>query len=91
MSTHHSLLLIVRFISDTTVDRLGNTWSVRFSYGWSFVLFGTTATFLRFVSLFIADIAIFFEALIFVFLGLAFVPWDNLLSLQAFESRHFSF
>jgi len=45
------------------------------------VLFGTTATFIRLVSLLIADIASSFEALVLSFLVLVFVPRGSLLSL----------
>ena len=55
------------------------------------VLFGTTATFIRLVSLFIADVASFLEALVLTFLVLAFISQGSLLSLQTLESRRFPF
>ena len=54
------------------------------------VLFETTTTFIRFVSLFIADVASSFEALVLPFLALAFIPQGSFLLLQAFKSRRFS-
>ena len=53
------------------------------------VLFGTTAIFIRLVSLFIADVVSSLEALVLSFFILAFVPLGSLLPLQAFENRRF--
>ena len=53
------------------------------------VLFGMTATFIRLMSLFIADVASFLETLVLAFLVLAFIPLGSLLPLQAFRSRRF--
>ena len=39
------------------------------------VLFGTTATFIRLMPLFFADVASSLEALILAFLVIVFVPW----------------
>ena len=44
------------------------------------VLFKVTVTFICLVSLLIADIANFFEALVLAFLVLGFIPWGSLLS-----------
>ena len=55
------------------------------------ILFGTTAIFIRLVSLSVADVGSSFEALVLTFLVLTFVPVGSLLPLQAFESRRFLF
>ena len=66
MSTHQSLLLVVRFTSDATAERLGDAWSVRFAPWMALlVLFETAATFIRLMP----------------FLDLAFVPLGSLLPL----------
>ena len=54
------------------------------------VLFGTTATLIRLMSPFVADIVSSLEALVLAFFVLAFVPLGSLFSLQAFGSRRFS-
>ena len=49
------------------------------------VIFGTTETIIRFVSFFVADVASSLEALVLVFLVLAYLPLGNLLSLRPLE------
>ena len=46
-------------------------------------------TFIRLVSLFVANVTSPLEVIILAFLVLIFVPLDSLLSLQVFESRRF--
>ena len=46
-----------------------------------FILFGTTATFICLVSLFVADVVSFLEAHVLAFLDLVFVPLGSLLPL----------
>ena len=53
------------------------------------VLFGMTATFIRLMSLFVADVASSLETLVLAFLVLISVPLGILLSLQDFGSRRF--
>ena len=86
---HQSLLLVVRFNSDTTVDKLGDTWSIIWSCGWSSFFLGTTVTFIRFTSLFVAYVVSFLDALVLTFLVLTFVPRGSLLPPQVLRSRRF--
>jgi len=53
------------------------------------ILFGTTVTFIRLVSLFLADIASSLEAIVLAFWVLAFAPRSSFLPLQAFRTRRF--
>ena len=70
-------MLVVRFTSDTTAERLGDAWSVKFVL----VLFETAATFIRLMPFFVADVAGSFEVHVLTFLDLTFVPLGSLLPL----------
>ena len=74
MSTYRSLLLVLRFTFNTTADRLGDEWSVKFACGWASCSFWDDTTFIRLVSLFVTDVASSLEALVLAFLVLASVP-----------------
>ena len=87
MSTHQSLLLVVRFTSDTTAEGLATYSRLGLPVDGPFFIFGTTAIFIRLVSLFIAYVASSLEALVLTFLVLAFVPWGSLFLIQPFRSR----